>query len=364
MADRTYVPVITVPQAQLSLRGRPANSVTRFTIKLPFTLRDCFLKQFVEQVMDTIGVWMTCPMSKYLQDELAKRFNLFKSWEIPNKTQFLKQHSQSIRAVVGNGSHGADSTLIESLPCLEIISSHSSGLDKIDLVKCKEKGIKVTSTPDTLTDEVADLAISLILATLRRICTCDQFVRNGLWKHKDFKLTTKVSGKSVGIIGLGRIGSAIAKRLEAFGSPISYYSRSEKPNSGYKFYPNVIELASNCEILVIACSLTEATHHIINRKVIDALGPKGFLINIGRGGHVDEPELVSALVEGRLGGAGLDVFEHEPEVPQQLIHLDNVVLTPHVGSCTVETREAVADLVVANLVAHFSNEPLLTPVFL
>ncbi|KAK9054705.1 hypothetical protein SSX86_025784 [Deinandra increscens subsp. villosa] len=318
--------------------------------------------------MEKIGVWLTCPISKYLQDELAKRFHLFKSWEIPipspsNDTDnFFNQHSHSIRAVVGNGAHGADSALIQSLPCLEIISSHSSGLDQIDLVKCKEKGIRVTSTPDTLTDEVADLAVLLILATVRRICACDRFVRNGMWKQGDFKLTTKVSGKPVGIIGLGRIGSAIAKRLEAFNSPISYHSRSEKPDSGYKYYPNVVELASNSEILVVACSLTKSTHHIINREVIDALGPKGFLVNIGRGGHVDEPELVSALVEGRLGGAGLDVFEHEPDVPEQLIGLDNVVLSPHVGTCTVETREAMADLVVANLVAHFSNEPLLTPV--
>ncbi|KAI3761560.1 hypothetical protein L1987_51980 [Smallanthus sonchifolius] len=309
--------------------------------------------------MDKIGVWLTCPMSEYLQDELAKRFILFKSWEIPS---IQIQHSHSIRAVVGNGIHGADSTLIESLPCLEIVSSHSSGLDKIDLVKCKERGIRVTSTPDTLTDEVADLAVSLILATLRRICACDRFVRNGLWKQGDFKLTTKVTRKSVGIIGMGRIGSAIAKRMEAFDSPISYYSRSEKPNSGYKYYPNVIALASNCEILVIACSLTKETRHIINREVIDALGPNGFVINIGRGAHIDEPELVSALVEGRLCGAGLDVLEHEPDVPVQLIDLDNVVLSPHVGTCTVETRMAMADLVVANLVAHFSNEPLLTPV--
>ncbi|CAI9262537.1 unnamed protein product [Lactuca saligna] len=273
-------------------------------------------------MVDEIGVWMTCPMTKYLQDELSKRFNLFKSWEIPSKVDFFNQHSRSIRALVGNGIHGADSSLIESLPRLEIISSHSSGLNQIDLVKCKEKGIFVTSTPDSLTDEVADLAVTLTLATLRRICEGDKFVRNGSWKQRDFKLTTKVSGKSVGIVGLGRIGSAIAKRLEGFGCQINYHSRSKKPNSG----------------------------------------PNGFLINIARGAHVDEPELVSALVEGRLGGAGLDVLEHEPEVPQQLIHLDNVVLSPHVGTCTHETRKAMADLVVANLVAYFSNQPLLTPV--
>lgn len=170
------------------------------------------------------------------------------------------------------------------------------------------------------------------------------------------------SGKTVGIIGLGRIGMAIAKRAEAFNCPISYYTRTEKPNLKYKYYPSVVELASNCNILVVACPLTEETRHIINREVIDALGPKGVLINIGRGPHVDEKELVSALVEGRLGGAGIDVFENEPHVPEELFGLENVVLTPHIGSGTVETRTVMADLVLGNLEAHFLNKPLFTPV--
>ena len=155
---------------------------------------------------------------------------------------------------------------------------------------------------------------------------------------------------------------AVAKRAEAFRCLISYYSRTEKPEIKYKYYPSVVELAANSDILVVACPLTEETRHIINREVIDALGPKGVLINVGRGPHVDEPELVSALVERRLGGAGLDVFEHEPEVPEELFGLDNVVLLPHVGSGTVETRQAMADLVIGNLEAHFLNKPLLTPV--
>ena len=155
---------------------------------------------------------------------------------------------------------------------------------------------------------------------------------------------------------------AVAKRAEAFNCPISYYTRTEKPEIKYKRYPSVVELAANCDILVVACPLTEETHHIVNREVIDALGPKGVLINVGRGSHVDEPELVSALVEHRLGGAGLDVFENEPEVPEELFGLDNVVLLPHVGSATFETRKAMADLVIGNLEAHFLNKPLLTPV--
>ncbi|XP_060205761.1 glyoxylate/hydroxypyruvate/pyruvate reductase 2KGR-like [Lycium barbarum] len=309
--------------------------------------------------MEGIGVLLMRPLSNYIQQELAKRFTLFKYWEISDS---LKLHSDSIRAVVGNGVQGANSELIDSLPRLEIVSSHSSGLDKIDLVKCKERGIRVTSTPDALTDDVADMAILLTIATLRRILEADRFVRNGIWKEKDFNLTAKFSGKSVGIVGLGRIGSAIAKRAEAFGCPISYHSRSRKPESTYTYYPHVIDLASNCQILVVACALTGETHHIINREVIDALGPNGIVINIARGSHIDEPELVSALAEGRLGGAGLDVLEHEPEVPVQLARFDNVVLSPHTAAGTLETRKDMADLVVANLEAYFSNKPLLTPV--
>ncbi|XP_051135090.1 hydroxyphenylpyruvate reductase [Andrographis paniculata] len=312
--------------------------------------------------MEAIGVLMMCPMNNYLEEELDRRFKLFRYWTQPRKREFLTQHGESIRAVVGNASAGADAVLIDALPKLEIVSSYSVGLDKIDLIKCEEKGIRVTNTPDVLTDDVADLAIGLMLAVLRRICVCDKYVRSGKWKHGDFKLTTKFSGKRVGIIGLGRIGLAIAKRAEAFDCPISYYSRSKKSNTNYKYYESLIELASNCDILVVACALTPETTHIVNREVMNALGPNGVLINIGRGPHVDEPELVSALVEGRLGGAGLDVFEKEPHVPEQLFKLENVVLLPHVGSGTVETRIAMADLVLGNLEAYFANKPLLTPV--
>ncbi|XP_030969877.1 uncharacterized protein LOC115990161 [Quercus lobata] len=314
-----------------------------------------------KSLMESIDVLMLCPMISYLEQELQSRYNVLKLWTAQEKSQFIKDHSATIRAIVGDGGHGADAEMIEALPRLEILSSNSVGVDKIDLEKCREKGIRVTYTPDVLTDEVADLAIGLILAVLRRLCESDRYVRSGKWKKGDFKLTTKFTGKTVGIIGLGRIGMAIAKRAEAFNCPICYYSRTEKPDTKYKYYPSVLELASNCQILVVACSLTAETRHIVNREVMNALGPKGVLINIGRGPHVDEPELVSALVEGRLGGAGLDVYEHEPEVPEELFGLENVVLLPHVGTATVETRKAMADLVVGNLEAHFSNKPLLTP---
>ncbi|XP_021298636.1 hydroxyphenylpyruvate reductase-like [Herrania umbratica] len=313
--------------------------------------------------MNNACVLMTCPMFTYLEQELETRFKLIKLWDhSSSKTEFFNNYSSSIKAVVGNTKVGADAKLIDSLPNLEIVASYSVGLDKIDLDKCKQRGIKVTNTPDVLTDDVADLAIGLALAVLRKVCVCDRFVRSGNWISGDFGLATKFSGKSVGIVGLGRIGSEIAKRAEAFQCPISYHSRSKKPNTNYKYYSNIVDLAANCEILVVACALTEETHHIVNRKVIDALGPKGFLINIARGAHVDEPELVSALLEGRLGGAGLDVFENEPEPPEKLFALDNVVLVPHVGSDTEETSKAMADLVISNLEAHFKGEPLLTPV--
>jgi len=181
-------------------------------------------------------------------------------------------------------------------------------------------------------------------------------------KEMTLVIFLQFSGKRVAILGLGRIGLAIAKRAEAFGCSISYNSRSEKPFPNYKFYENVVDLAANCDVLIVACSLNSETHHIVNREVINALGPEGVLVNIGRGAHVDEPELVSALVERRLGGAGLDVYEHEPVVPERLFGLDNVVVVPHVGSDTEETCREMADLVLGNLEAHASNEPLLTPV--
>lgn len=305
---------------------------------------------------------MSCPMNTYLEDQLSKRFNLYRLWTLPNQTQFFSDNARAVRAVVGNAAAGADAGLIDALPSLEIVSSYSVGLDKIDLGKCKEKGIRVTNTPDVLTDDVADLALGLMLSVLRRIPQCDRYVRSGSWVKGDFRLTTRFSGKRVGIIGLGRIGAAIAKRAEAFDCPIAYFSRTKKADSPYTYYPSVVELASNSDILVVACALTEETRHIVNREVMEALGPKGVLINIGRGPHVDEPELVSALSDGRLGGAGLDVFENEPHVPEELFKLDNAVLLPHVGSGTVETRIEMANLVLNNLEAHFSGKPLLTQV--
>ncbi|XP_078431846.1 glyoxylate/hydroxypyruvate/pyruvate reductase 2KGR-like [Wolffia australiana] len=315
--------------------------------------------------MGTLGVLLTCPMDSYLEEELDKRYKLFRLWESPSekRVDFLRTHAPGIRAIVGNVNVGVDAETISALPKLEIVSSFSVGLDKVDLDKCRERGILVTNTPDVLTEDVADLAIGLAIAVLRKICVSDRFVRSGAWKSKgSFELTTKFSGKSVGMLGLGRIGMAIAKRAEAFGCPINYFARSEKPSVGYKFYPTAVDLAANSQVLVVACALTEETKHIVNREVINALGLQGVLVNIGRGSHVDEAELVAALTEGRLGGAGLDVFEREPFPSEELLSMDNVVLLPHVGSGTWETRRDMADLVLANLEAFVLNKPLVTPV--
>ncbi|AQK91138.1 DUF4378 domain protein [Zea mays] len=312
--------------------------------------------------MESLGVLLLHPFNAYLEQELDRRFRLYRFWETPRE-EFLRAHAGAVRAVVGNASYGADAALIDALPALEIVASFSVGIDRVDLAKCRDRGIRVTNTPDVLTDDVADLAVGLAIAVLRRIPQADRYVRAGLWKSRgDYTLTTRLSGKRVGILGLGRIGSAIAKRAEAFGCSISYSSRSEKPFPDYKFHVSAVDLAANCDVLIVTCSLTAETHHVVSREVIDALGPEGVLVNVGRGAHVDEPELVAALLEGRLGGAGLDVYEHEPLAPEQLLGLDNVVLVPHVGSDTEETCRAMADLVLANLEAHASDEPLLTPV--
>jgi lactate dehydrogenase-like 2-hydroxyacid dehydrogenase len=308
------------------------------------------------------GVLATYPMLPYLIDSLDRKFTIYKLWEAENREAFLAQHAHSIRGVACNGKIGVDAQLIDALPFLEIVATNSVGLDKVDLDKCRQRNISVAYTPDVVTDDVADLAIALMLDTLRRISAADRYVRQGLWPLKgEDKLTSKLTGKRVGIVGLGRIGSAIAKRAEAFGCSIAYYSRSKKPDVPFSYYSNVVDLAVSSDILVLACPLTKETRSIINRSVLDALGKKGRLVNIGRGSLVDEKELLKALVEGRLGGAGLDVFENEPNVPKELFSMENVVLLPHVGTATWETRMAMADLVVGNLESHFSKKPLLTP---
>jgi len=244
---------------------------------------------------------------------------------------------------------------------LKLIACFSVGLDSVDLAAARELGIAVTNTPDVLTDEVADLAVGLMLATSRRIAAADRFVRAGRWLDGGFALTSKVSGKRLGIVGMGRIGQAIARRAAAFDMQIAWHGPTAK-DLPYRFEPKLVELARSVDFLVAACPGGAATRGLISREVLTALGSKGIFINISRGSVVDEAAMVELLVSGQLGGAGLDVFVDEPRVPAALFNLDNVVLQPHQASATHETRGAMAQLVLDNVAAYAAGRPLLTPV--
>ncbi|KAF8028244.1 hypothetical protein BT93_E0987 [Corymbia citriodora subsp. variegata] len=254
--------------------------------------------------------------------------------------------------------------MLRQLPKVRLVVNTSVGLNHINLAECWRRGIAITGAGDTKSEEVADLAIGLLIDVLRKVSASDRYVRRGSWSSKgEFALGLKLGGKRVGTVGLGRIDLEVAKRVEAFGCAVSYNSRKKKPCVSYPFYSDVCELAANCDVLMICCGLNEQTHHMITREVLLALGtPEGVIVNIGRGPIIDEKEIVQLLVQGELGGAGLDVFENEPNVPEELLGLDNVVLSPHVVDLTRETVSSLCDLIVGNLEAFFSNKPLLSPV--
>ena len=267
-----------------------------------------------------------------------------------------------IRAISASGESKVSRELIAQLPALEIVSVFGVGYDGIDVAAARERGIAVTNTPDVLNDEVADLAIALVLAVARRITQADRYVREGKWANGPMPLARKVSGARLGIVGLGRIGTAIAKRAEAFGMSIAYTARSEKPGAGYRYLASAEALAAEVDFLVVITPGGAGTRKLIDAKVLNALGKDGYLINVARGSVVDEAALIAALQNGTIAGAGLDVFENEPNVPAELLALDSVVVTPHVGSATWQTRRAMADRAFGNLEAHFAGRPLLSPV--
>lgn len=274
----------------------------------------------------------------------------------------LAEIGARVRVIVTGGGTGASNALTSALPGLGLVAVNGVGTDAVDLVAAKARGIRVTNTPDVLTDDVADLAIGLILATMRRLPRADRFVRAGLWGTAPFPLSRKVAGKRLGIFGLGRIGRAIGRRAEAFDMPIAYVARRPVEDVTWSRAADLVALARDSDILVVAASANPETRNAVSREVLDALGPEGVLINVARGAIVDEPELIAALKEGRLGGAGLDVFADEPRVPAELRAMEDVVLVPHQASATVETRTAMGELVLANVAAYFAGEPLLTPV--
>ncbi len=267
-----------------------------------------------------------------------------------------------IVGVAGTGEASVPRNLLAQLPQAKVVSVFGVGYDGVDVGAAIEFGIPVTHTPDVLTDDVADLAMGLVLSVGRAIPQADQFVRAGRWPAGPIALARKVSGARMGIVGLGRIGKAIAQRAKAFGMSIAYTARSEKPDSGFTFFPSTLELAAHVDFLVDITPGGTGTRHLINAQVLQALGPRGFLINVARGSVVDESALIEALQQGTIAGAGLDVFAHEPQVPEALWRLSNVVLTPHMASATTETRQAMADLAFANMQAGISGQPLRTPV--
>ena len=263
-----------------------------------------------------------------------------------------------------SGGNGADAATMDATPDLKMISLAVVGYDRVDLDHARAKGIAVTNTPDVLTDDVADLAIGLMLAVARRLPAQDLYVRQGLWvKEGPPPLARRASGKRIGVLGLGRIGQAIAERAKPFASEIGYFSRHPRAEgAGYRYFDDPVALAAWADTMIISVAGGVGTTGLVSREVIEALGPEGTLINIARGSVVDEDAMVAALVDGRLSAAGLDVFADEPHVPEALLRLENVVLIPHQGSATRETRKAMADLALANLAAFFEGKPLLTPI--
>ncbi len=302
------------------------------------------------------------PMMPHVMEALDEDFVVHRLWEAPDRDALLAQAAPRARAIGTSGHLGASAALMDALPKLEIIGCYGVGTDSIDLGHAAARNVVVTNTPDVLNDDVANMAIALLLATSRRICAGDRYVRAGKWLDSNMALTRSIRDRKMGILGLGRIGKSIAEKATVFGMEISYHGRSKQDGVPYRFFDNLVEMARDSDYLVAICPGGEATNKIVNRDVLEALGPEGTLINVARGSVVDEPALVSALQEGRLGAAGLDVFLEEPKVPEALLAMDQVVLQPHAASATVETRHAMGDLVIKNLRAHFGGQAVLTPV--
>jgi lactate dehydrogenase-like 2-hydroxyacid dehydrogenase len=295
--------------------------------------------------------------------ELAKRFAVTHRALRPKPDELDADLKGRIRAIATEANRGADRALIEALPKLELIAVFGVGVDNVDLAAARERGIPVTNTPGVLADECADLAIGMMLASARQIIFADRYVRDGSWKAKGpISLGRSVGGKTMGVVGLGGIGRAIADRAVAFRMRVLYHGPRRKPDAPYEYVPDLVEMARRSDYLMVACKGGPETRHLVSEAVIDALGPKGTLINVSRGSVVDEAAMIRALASGRLGYAALDVFENSPNVSPALLSLPNVLVQPHHASATVETRTAVGQLMIDNLNAHFAGKPLLTPV--
>ena len=301
-------------------------------------------------------IMLVSSVPTFMMNDLQQEYVLHDHAHILDPEAFTK-----VTAFVGFGSTAkVDRKLLAMFPNVKMISIFGVGYDGIDVAAAQERGIQVTHTPDVLTDDVADLAMGLILSIGRRIPQSDKFVRNADWVSEPFTMTHKVTGTRLGVVGLGRIGQAIAKRAAAFDMTIAYTGRRAKTNAPFRYYPTASELAANSDYLVVAVPGGDDTKNMINAQVLKALGLKGIVINIARGSVVDQTALIQALKDKSIAGAGLDVFWDEPNIDPQFFKLQNVVLTPHNGSNTHETRRAMADLALANLKAFFDEQPLLT----
>lgn len=300
---------------------------------------------------------------KLVTDGLSKMFTVHAAESRGDLDRISPAVAERIKGVAVNGLVSADKAMMEKFPKLEIVSSFGVGYDHVDSAFARDHNIIVTNTPDVLTEEVADVALGLLISTLREFIKADRYLRSGQWTKANYPLTVgSLRGRTVGMVGMGRIGQAIARRLEASLVPVVYHSRRPAEGVAYKHYPNIVEMAKAVDTLVVITPGGAATAKLVSAEVIDALGPRGVIVNLARGSVIDEQALIAALKAGKILGAGLDVFANEPNVPDELKALQNTVLLPHVGSASVVTRDAMDQLVVDNLIHWFSGKPPITPI--
>ncbi|MFC4109751.1 2-hydroxyacid dehydrogenase [Micromonospora zhanjiangensis] len=298
-----------------------------------------------------------------LEARLRSRFAAVRLPDAPDTDSFLNQRGKEFVAAVTSGRVGVSDQLMDALPNLKAIINFGVGYDTTNIDSVRSRGLILSNTPDVLTDCVADTAVGALIDVMRSLSAADRYIRRGDWLAKgNFPLTRRVSGTTVGILGLGRIGLAIAHRLAGFNIHVAYHNRNRRADVPYPYVDSVIALAARSDILIVAASGGDSSRGLISAEVLDALGPDGFLVNVARGSIVNEAALVDSLAHHRIAGAGLDTFVNEPHVPAELLSLDNVVVLPHVGSGTQETREAMAELVLQNLFQFLADGTLVTPV--
>ncbi|MFL4556396.1 2-hydroxyacid dehydrogenase [Yersinia kristensenii] len=302
------------------------------------------------------AVLIIAPVMDYLTEKLEQNFTVHKLFQVTDTAEFFAKQGANIKGIVTRGDIGVTNEVLALLPEVQIISIFGVGTDAVDLETTRERNIIVTTTPGVLTDDVADTALGLIIATSRRLCQADKFLRAGQWPHSSLPLASKVTGKRLGVFGMGRIGQAIARRAAGFDMQIAYTDTVHIESLPYQYVPDLISLAKQSDILVVAISGGKDSIGLIDKTIFAAMPNHALLINIARGSMVNQDDLICALQQKEIGGAGLDVFADEPNVPQTLIEMGNVVLLPHIASATIETRIQMSDIVFSNIYAHFSGE--------